>query len=253
MTTEHSASGDLDRSLALLWEMDHRPTRGPKPALTLERIVTAAITIADAEGLAGLSMRRVASELGVGTMSLYRYVPGKGELLDLMIDRINEAPRGDAGELGWRGVLEQMARETWEVCLAHPWFLQIDQARPLLGPRALAGLEHVLRGLRDTSLTDQQKVMAMSSVYAFVTGVARDHVNAMQATARTGMTDAEFWAAQEPVLVKAMGTGDYPTIAGMAEDTFSFSAEDALEFGLRSILDGIAGFVDPPTNDRSTT
>src|SRR5688500_2426129 len=106
MTTEHSASGDLDRSLALLWEMDHRPTRGPKPALTLERIVTAAITIADAEGLAGLSMRRVAAELGVGTMSLYRYVPGKGELLDLMIDRINEAPRGDAGELGWRGVLE---------------------------------------------------------------------------------------------------------------------------------------------------
>ena len=252
MTTEHSASGDLDRSLALLWEMDHRPTRGPKPALTVERIVTAAIAIADTDGLAGLSMRRVASELGVGTMSLYRYVPGKGELLDLMIDRINEAPRGDAGELGWRGVLEQMAHETWEVCLAHPWFLQIDQARPLLGPRALAGFEHVLRGLRDTSLTDQQKVMAMTSVYAFVTGVARDHVNALQATERTGMTSEEFWAAQVPVFVKAMNTGDYPAMAGLAEDTFGFSAEESLEFGLRSLLDGIAGFVDPPTNDRST-
>ena len=89
-TTEHSGSGDVSRSLELLWGLGERPSRGPKPGLTLDRIVTAAVAVADAEGLGALSMRRVATDLGVGTMSLYRYVPGKAELLDLMLDKVAE-------------------------------------------------------------------------------------------------------------------------------------------------------------------
>ncbi|MGO4423231.1 TetR/AcrR family transcriptional regulator, partial [Streptomyces sp. MCAF7] len=87
-TTEHSGSGDISRSLELLWGTGERPSRGPKRGLTLERIVTAAIAVADAEGLAAVSMRRLSAELGTGTMSLYRYVPGKAELLDLMLDQV---------------------------------------------------------------------------------------------------------------------------------------------------------------------
>ena len=91
MTTDGSArsgSGDLSRSLELLWGTREPATRGPKAELSLERIVDAAVALADREGLGALSMRRVATELGVGTMSLYRHVPGKGELLDLMLDRV---------------------------------------------------------------------------------------------------------------------------------------------------------------------
>ncbi|MBK3547134.1 TetR/AcrR family transcriptional regulator, partial [Streptomyces sp. MBT60] len=90
-----TGSGDIARSLELLWGTGERPSRGPKPGLTLDRIVTAAVAVADAEGLAAVSMRRLSTELGTGTMSLYRYVPGKSELLDLMFDRVLGEPFAD--------------------------------------------------------------------------------------------------------------------------------------------------------------
>src|SRR5690606_9235190 len=93
--TRSSGGGDLARTLDLLWNTDRRPSRGPKPGLTLERIVDAAVEVADRDGLDALSMRRIATELGTGTMTLYRYVPGKAELLDLMLDRV-QRPEDDA-------------------------------------------------------------------------------------------------------------------------------------------------------------
>lgn len=261
MTTEYSGSGDLNRSLALLWDMDPRPSRGPKPALTVDRIVRTAVSIADADGLTAVSMRRVATELGVGTMSLYRYVPGKAELLDLMLDMVEGVPGEDGDEDdtadpaagGWRKLLEDSAMGMWDLYLAHPWLLQIDQARPLLGPRALAGLDYLMRGLRKTSLTDQQKMLAVTTVYCFVSGVARDHVNALQATARTGITDEEFWAAQEPVLIKAMESGRFPTLATMGEDTFDITGEGMRDFGLANLLDGFAMYIERQDQRRAET
>lgn len=92
MTTERSGSDDVSGSMELLWRPQERAARGPKPGLTLDQIVTAAVAVAGAEGLGPVSMRRVAAELCVGTMSLYRYVPGKGELSDLMLDKVVECP-----------------------------------------------------------------------------------------------------------------------------------------------------------------
>lgn len=245
MTTEYSGSGDVSRSLELLWGLRDKPTRGPKPGLTLERIVEAAIYFADRQGLDALSMRCVATALGVGTMSLYRYVPGKAELLDLMLDRVaGPVDLPDDADLGWREVLENMARGTWQMCQAHPWYPLVDQARPLLGPNNLAGLEYVLRHLRRTGLSDQQQIMVIGVVDGFVTAIARAHVNAAQAERRTGISEEEFWAAQEPVLVTVMESGRYPTMASLAEDTFTFSFEDVLDLGLRAILDGLALMID---------
>ena len=123
-------------TLELLWGRRERPNRGPKPGLTLERIVASAIAVADAEGLDAVSMRRVAAKLGVGTMSLYRYVPGKNELLDLMLDRVSDP--GDAAQRlrgrDWRGVLETYAHGTWDLYTSHPWLLQVNWSRPALGP-----------------------------------------------------------------------------------------------------------------------
>lgn len=239
-TTEHSASGDIDHSLELLWQMRQPSSRGRKPALTLDQIVTAAVRIADKEGLGAVSMRKIAGELGVGTMSLYRYVPGKAELLDLMLDAVYICmdPRDLAG-LDWRRYIETCADDGWNSYMRHPWLLQVDQSRPLLGPNALGGLDQYLRGLDGTGLTDQEKMAVISTVDSLTVGIARSEVNAREAVERTGMTDDEFWAAQAPVLMKAMNSGNYPSMAQLSENAFAMSYREMFEFGLRSFLDGL--------------
>jgi AcrR family transcriptional regulator len=245
MASEHSGSGDIHRSLALMWELDEKPTRGPKPALTLDQIVTAAIEIADADGLEALSMRRVAEALGVGTMSLYRYVPGKAELLDLMLDRLG-GPDPPVDSLGddWRTAMEALGRSIWRLYLRHAWLPFVDQSRPLLGPGSLEGFEVALRGLDGSGLTDQQKVNAIGVIEAFVSSAARLHNNAVTAEQRTGLTTEEFWQAQTPVIEKAMATGRYPLIATLDDDAFASSAEEFFEYGLQCILDGLQALVD---------
>src|SRR5687768_429272 len=100
--------------MELLWGLTQRPRRGPKPKLTVERIVEVAIARADAEGVSALSMRRVADQLSVTAMSLYTYVPSKAELIDLMLDTVyGEPARPERVEGGWRARLELIARETW--------------------------------------------------------------------------------------------------------------------------------------------
>ncbi|HET6857237.1 MAG TPA: TetR family transcriptional regulator, partial [Streptomyces sp.] len=130
-TGETSGSGDIGRSLELLWGTGERPSRGPKPALSLDRIVALAIGVADAEGLDAVSMRRLSTDLGTGTMSLYRYIPGKAELLDLMLDRVQGETldaAGPRGEAGWQGAVEAMARGDLDMFRRHPWLLKVNQA-----------------------------------------------------------------------------------------------------------------------------
>ena len=111
MATEHSGGGDPARTMALLWGTQKRPSRGPKPGLSGGVVVGAAIGVADAEGLPALSMRRVAERLGISTMSLYTYVPGKGELIDVMLDSVmgETAEPGDMAG-GWRERLDLVAK-----------------------------------------------------------------------------------------------------------------------------------------------
>ncbi|MFF7248681.1 TetR/AcrR family transcriptional regulator [Embleya sp. NPDC008237] len=249
-STDHTGSGDLTRSLELLWGVDRKPARGPKPALTLDGIVTAAIAVADAEGLDAVSMRRVAAEIGSGTMSLYRYVPGKAELIDLMVDRVN-AP-GDGAEfspgLGWRGALEQVARGIWRMYNRHPWLLGVDQARPVLGPNSLQALEFTLAAIGDARLSDREKLTVLSIIDGgYVSGMARTHFNTVRAAQRTGVSDEQFWAAQAPLLNAAMASGRYPKLAALAEDSFTQDGEAAFEFGLQRLLDGLETFIDRRT------
>ena len=131
VTTRRTAGGgDPTRSMrAALAGPEARPRRRARARPDRRRIVAAAIELADAEGLGALSMRRVADALGVGTMSLYTYVPGKAELLDVMLDTVlAEAARPD-GAGGWRAGLERRARENWALYHRHPWMLQISPAR----------------------------------------------------------------------------------------------------------------------------
>ncbi|MFG2501760.1 TetR/AcrR family transcriptional regulator [Streptomyces sp. NPDC048441] len=231
--------GDITRSLELLWGGGERPTRGPKPGLTLDRIVTEAVRLADAEGLTAVSMRRLSTELGTGTMSLYRYVPGKGELLDLMLDRVY-TPAGEAEPPsgGWRQAMEAYARETLVLYHAHPWLLQVNQARPVLGPGSVGGLERTLSGIKSMRLTDPELIGVIVMVEGYVTGVARTQVHEVEAVKKSGLTDRAFWEAQYPTLHRIMRSGRYPHLAGLSEDAFG-SDFDHFEFGLQRLLDGL--------------
>lgn len=241
-TSERGES--LKRSLALLWGQPDEPTRGPKPGLSRGRIVAAAIEIADAEGLAALSMRRIAAALGVGAMSLYRYVPGKDELIDLMVDQaLGEGPALDeAGS--WRERLERACRMEWAHYHRHPWLLHVPQGRPLLGPNSLRSTEETLRILEGTGLDGRELIDAIVTTSSWVAGLARSSVEASQAASETGVSDAEWWAAQEPYLAAAMAGAENPMLGKVADDGgFDGPSDRSFEFGLQRILDGMEALI----------
>jgi AcrR family transcriptional regulator len=255
MTTEHSGadagavysgSGDPARSLALLWRGSDRQGRKSRSDLSVDRIVRAAIEFADAEGLAALSMRRVADRLGVGTMSLYTYVPGKAELIDSMLDAVYgelPAPSEAAGD-GWRARLELLARQHRALYHRHPWMLRVAATRPVLGPNAMAKYEHELRAVDGIGLTEIEMDSVVSLIAGHVEGAARRAVEAAHAEQRTGMTDEQWWSAHAPLLGQLVDGDRFPTAArvGTAAAKAYGSAYDpdhAFEFGLQRVLDGI--------------
>ncbi|MGA5423986.1 TetR/AcrR family transcriptional regulator [Streptomyces lavendulocolor] len=243
-TTATSGSGDIVRSLDLLWGTGEAPSRGPRRGLTVDRIVAAAVEVADAEGLDAVSMRRLSADLGVGTMSLYRYVPGKAELLDLMLDRVRGLmldPRPSA-PCDWRAAVDALARAELDLHRRHPWLLKVNQTRTVLGPSALRGLEHALLGLKGMGLTDPELISVIIAVQSFVSGIARMEAEAVEAARETGVSDEEFWTRQEPYLDRAMRTGDYPMTAALSPDAFSADF-DHFAFGLRALLGGFETMV----------
>lgn len=245
MNQEYSGSGDPAKSLELLWGLQAKPTRGPKPALSVDKIVTAAIRIADAEGLAAMSIRRVADELGVGAMTLYRYVPGKGELLDVMVDTMyGELPRREVpGD--WRARLDEVARENREMYLAHPWLLHVAVSRPPLGPGVMVKYEYELSAVEGIGLTDVEMDAAVALVNGYVHGAVRSAVEAASVIQRSGITDKEWWYAHEPLLQKIGDATKFPlasrvgTTVGQEFDA-PYNSDHGFEFGLARVLDGIA-------------
>lgn len=244
MSTERSGSGDPARSLALLWRTQERSSRKSE-GMSVDAILRAAIEIADANGFSALSMRRVAERLGVGTMSLYTYVPGKAELLDAMLDMAYaELSAPDSVGSDWRVELERVARENWTLFHKHPWMLQVATGRPVLGPMAMAKYERELRAVADLSLTESEMDSVVSLVLSHAEGAARRSVEAAQAVQGTGMTDEQWWTARAPFLSSIVDANRYPTAArvgtavGAAQRT-AFDPARAFEFGLQRVLDGI--------------
>jgi AcrR family transcriptional regulator len=246
MSNDYAGSGDFKRSLELLWGSKERPARGPRPKLTVAQIVRAAIEIADADGLRALSMRRVAESLGTGTMSLYRYVPSKSELIDVMIDAVwDEGAWPDEQTGDWRARLEQAAREEHALYQRHPWLLHVSQARPLFGPNSMAAYDAALRTVAGLGLSGHEMAAMTALVSFYVQGTARTLTEFRQAPQRTGVTDEQWWGAQLPFMEKAFADGRFPTLAAVHasgayepdDDFFSF------EFGLQRVLDGVETFI----------
>jgi AcrR family transcriptional regulator len=231
---------DPDRSIELLWGTPKAPSRGPKPALTLAGIVDAAIEIADAEGLEAVSMRRVAEALRVGTMSLYRYVPGKRELLALMRDTVfgTVAPDGRAAA-GWREQLERWAGEAWEMHRRHPWMLELGGGRRLPGPNEVARFEDALRTVDGIGLRGSEMVAVVTLVARVVESAARGAHEQARTERESGVTDEEWWTAQTAFWERFAEGDRFPTIGRVWESGGFDAPEDDVVFGLARLLDGV--------------
>ena len=241
MTTEYSGSGDLQRTLDLMWGTATAPTRGPRPGLTVESIVEVAIGVADAEGLPAVSMRRIASELGIGVMGLYRYVPGKSELVDLMLDAVQATipdpyPAGD----DWRSRLRVVAQNLVEHYRRHRWLLEVSQARPLMGPQSIRTYDDTLRCMDGIGLTDHEMAWTVTMLDSLARGASQWLVEYNEAAERTGISDEDWWATQMPYIEKAMADGKHETMARVvANDPF----EDDTDYVIDRALDGIAALI----------
>jgi AcrR family transcriptional regulator len=250
MVTEFSGGGDLRRSIALLWGVAGTGRRGPKPSRSVEEVVSAAISLADAEGLAALSMRRVAETLGLSPMSLYTYVPSKAELVDLMVDRVAvEISEPDPALTGWREKVEHLARQRWSMAQHHPWLMQVGVHRPPLGPNILAKIESTLQALDGQGLTEFEMNHFAALILNYVRGSARAALDAREVERQSGMTDEQWWALNAELLEGLMEPSLYPTTTrvGAAYRAVEQSALDSVsdfEFGLQRVLDGIAVFID---------
>ena len=235
---------DHRRALLLLWRSAEEPS--PRSGLTVDRIVDAAIAIADADGLPALSMRRVAERLGVGAMSLYTYVPGKDELVILMVDRVYaELSTEHREDASWRERLEAIARERWTLYRRHPWLIDVPLTRPTVGPHAMDRYEHELRAVEGLGLDDLEMNAVIELISGHVEGMAGRAVEIRRDAERSGVSDDEWWYSVLPVLSTVMADRHYPVSArvGSTIGAPHQPTEYGFEFGLTRILDGVESLV----------
>lgn len=221
-------------SEALLWGERPGPRRGPKPLLNRGRIVRAGIEIADAEGLDALSMQRVAAILGAATMSLYRHVPGRAELVALMLDTAIGEPPELPADVGWRTGLAAWARGNRDVFVRHPWTLPLVTNPRTMGPHELAWTEAALRVASSTGLPTAALLDVLILVNGYVRGAAVDLaggpvVPGPETLRRLGLLE------RYPLVTRVL--------AQASEPEGPVSREHRFEFGLARVLDGVGQFV----------
>lgn len=246
MAADDDSSDDLKRSIDLLWGRARAGRRGPKPQLSLERIVEAAVALADAEGLAAVSMQRVAAELGYTTMSLYNHVPNKELLLEAMADVAAGQPPADTCER-WRDGVLAWARDMFQAYEVHPWLLRLQFNHPPLGPNQLAWLERLLRWMTAAGLTGPEAMAtSMYTVFAVrgMIQVQQDMQRSAAYASDSRRAEAEYQRALASVADPAL----FPTLARVVTDLEPSPPAGAdhlpleIEFGLERLLDGIESY-----------
>ena len=218
-----------------------RPRPEPRRrAPGVDQYVAAALAVADAEGLAAVSMRRVAGDLGSGTASLYRYITNRDELVDLMIDAAHgedplPEPAGD-----WRAGLAAVAHALRATLLRHTWLAGELTGRPSLGPNSLRRSESALRAAvaltPDITLASQ----ALSAVRAYVLGSVATQQAALRAEQRTGLTKEQWQHSAGPYITEVLAAGEHPMLARRVHEAEELDPDVEFAFGLDCVLDGLA-------------
>ncbi|MFJ4781472.1 TetR/AcrR family transcriptional regulator [Streptomyces sp. NPDC088762] len=255
MADEQRDAG-VGAAVRLLWGPPPAPpARGPKRGLTLEGIALAGVGIADAEGLGAVSMQRVAGELAVTKMALYRYVPGKAELVALMVEAAMPDPALEAepaalgaGSVGWRERLEVWARELYAGFRRHPWLLEATVGARVMGPRELGWMERALAALDGCGLGGAEAMDAVVLVAGHVRGIAEQERAAGGGVVGTAAGAAAGAAGAGPDAQLAAMLGEvmrvhgerFPALGAALASVAEHGGQDqALEFGLGRILDGL--------------
>ncbi|WP_327269720.1 TetR/AcrR family transcriptional regulator C-terminal domain-containing protein [Streptomyces sp. NBC_01218] len=223
---------------------------GPSVALAREQIIATAISVADAEGLGAVSMRRVAHELGAATMSLYRHVTDKDDLLTRMMDAACSEWRFPADPPpGWRERLELASRLLWETFRRHPWLAPaMSITRPQLLAGAMPFTECVLQSLDGRGLGHQLLFTIHVTLFTYIRGTAINIEPEVAAMEFTGLTSDEWMDTQESQLRAAFSAGAFPTLERVTSTGYDFDLDALFEFGLQRLLDGFATLLDttPP-------
>ncbi|MBU2662301.1 TetR/AcrR family transcriptional regulator [Actinoplanes bogorensis] len=240
-------NSDVDRTLTLLWRRTlgtPQGSRGPKQRFSVDEVIRAGIEVADEEGLPAFSMRKVADRLGLKLMSIYTYVPGRDELIGLMVDEVMGEPELTPHEGAWRERLTAVARQMWDEFHRHPWLLQVEQSRPWIGPNGSDRYEWQLAAIEGAGFGDLEMDQTITLIGDFTWASARADIAALRIAEQSGVSDADWWAVNAPVLERVMPPGGYPisgrvgTAAGEEYNAIRDS-ERSFRFGLERILDGL--------------
>ncbi|MFI7607220.1 TetR/AcrR family transcriptional regulator [Micromonospora sp. NPDC049366] len=230
------------------WGVRERAPRGPRPGLTLAGIVAAAVAVADADGLAAVSMSRVAKELGAATMALYRYVGAKDDLLTLMVDAAYGEPPGPGGTgPHWRAGLARWAWAERTALHRHPWVVRVPISGPPLTPHALGWLEDGLRCLAGTGLTEPEKMSVMLLLTGYVRNEVLLTVQIQDASAASGRGPEEIMPEYGRLVARLADPARFPALhavldAGVLDR--DDGPDDEFVFGLERLLDGVEALVD---------
>lgn len=228
----------MPASLIAAWGLRGRPSRGPKPALSLARIVEAGVQVAVSEGLSAVSMARVAEALGASTMSLYRYVAAKDELLILMVDAALGPPPAADPQQGWRAELSSWAWGYHERLSAHAWAVRVPITAPPTTPNQVAWMERALWALRDTRLSEEKK----ASVLLLLSGYVRNDATLTAELTAAGFISDEAMRGYSRRLAALTDSKRFPAIHALLEAGVFDRAdppEKEFSFGLERILDGV--------------
>ena len=232
----------MPTSLIAAWGLRERPSRGPKPGLNLARIVEAGVHVASTEGLAAVSMARVAQELGTSTMSLYRYVAAKDELLTLMVDAALGPPPEPDPEQDWRAGLSRWAWGYHERLSAHPWAVRVPITGPPSTPNQVAWMERALWCLRATGLSEEDK----ASVLLLLSGYVRNDATLTVELTAAGFISDETMLGYSRRLATLTDPDRFPALhALLGAGVFDRAdpPEKEFGFGLDRILDGIEALI----------
>jgi AcrR family transcriptional regulator len=234
----------LPASVEAAWGLRERPAKGPKPGLSLDRIVDAAVALAATEGLGAVSMGRVAKELGVSTMSLYRYVGAKDELYLLMQETaMGPPPLAPPPDTEWREALSLWAWAQREAFHRNLWALRIPRTGPPATPNMVAWWERGLVALEGTGLDEGTKISVILLVSGYVRNEATLMADLSAASAESGSSVEDVMARTAHTLRRLADPARYPAVARSLESGVVDGPDDPdvdFGFGLRCVLDGVA-------------
>jgi AcrR family transcriptional regulator len=237
MATKKSSQTKPNRSEAA-------PARGPKPSVSTDQIARIAIRIADREGLPAVTMQRMAQEVGLTTMALYRYFPGKADVIARMIDSVADSSlhfRETSSR--WNSRLKKWAQCCRAIYLDHPWFLEATTARRSpMGPNELAWMEAALSMLAESGLESKKRYQAFFTLIAHVRGHATfEQAGRSSGARKKWVSELAQTLQQEP--------GRYPTLLNvLGSGAFTENLMGAFEFGLDCILDGVRAQISSATS-----